>query len=447
MIDSPEAITDRLLSILRKVQQNLGGEVPASGDGDTRFADALDSMGMLEFVATLAEDCGVETETIERCVGQRFTTVAEAANSLHAAGLVPRASAKVAVSSTPSLQSEPFLNTLTSQFLPRPHLSPSEAKEARASAWLSSWSMQLPQTVQTAAAINDLIHRPAGWLERHAGIKERRVWGDQNPVDAAAQAGRECLERAQMQGREVGALLVTSEAPPVLIGLATALHHRLGLPSTAVALETGGACNGFLAALWLARTLVAQVGAVLIVSVEAPTRHLQLRPGPSGEGAALFGDAAAAVILTLEAAGQRPTPLVDVRISADGSAGEILRIERSANGIPEICMKGVELASRAIEVMAQSVSEIARSNRLAVADLSAVVAHGGNGRMPALLGRKLWLPPDRIWSETPLTGNLGSASLPVAWATRQPGAKGPVAWTAVGAGLNWGAALLGSAVT
>jgi 3-oxoacyl-[acyl-carrier-protein] synthase III len=72
-----------------------------------------------------------------------------------------------------------------------------------------------------------------------------------------------------------------------------------------------------------------------------------------------------------------------------------------------------------------------------------VVAHGGNGRMPALLARQLSLPPDRVWSETPRTGNLGSASVPVAWAAHAPRPRGRVAWTAVGAGLTWAAAILG----
>jgi hypothetical protein len=38
-------------------------------------------------------------------------------------------------------------------------------------------------------------------------------------------------------------------------------------------------------------------------------------------------------------------------------------------------------------------------------------------------------------------GNIGSASLPVAWASHQACEPGYVAWTAVGAGLTWGAAL------
>jgi hypothetical protein len=87
-----------------------------------------------------------------------------------------------------------------------------------------------------------------------------------------------------------------------------------------------------------------------------------------------------------------------------------------------------------------------------------VIVHGGNGRMPHLVALQLNLPPEKIWSQTSVTGNLGSASLPVAWAmrtspptpspTRGGGSgegllPGPVAWTSVGAGLTWAAALTG----
>ena len=37
--------------------------------------------------------------------------------------------------------------------------------------------MRLPAKVQTAAAINGALGRPSGWLERHAGIESRRLWG------------------------------------------------------------------------------------------------------------------------------------------------------------------------------------------------------------------------------------------------------------------------------
>jgi 3-oxoacyl-[acyl-carrier-protein] synthase III len=94
--------------------------------------------------------------------------------------------------------------------------------------------------------------------------------------------------------------------------------------------------------------------------------------------------------------------------------------------------------------MAQSVRDLVERQGWQVDDLAAVIVHGGNGRMPNLIALQLNLPSERIWSQTANTGNLGSASLPVAWALQAEALSGPVAWTAAGAGLTWAAALTGS---
>jgi 3-oxoacyl-[acyl-carrier-protein] synthase-3 len=106
-------------------------------------------------------------------------------------------------------------------------------------------------------------------------------------------------------------------------------------------------------------------------------------------------------------------------------------------------MEGGALAGRAVRAMADAVTRLTERYGLSPSDLTGVVTHGGNGRLPGLLARQLRLAPERVWSETARTGNLGSASLPVAWAARQGASAGRVAWTAVGAGLTWGAALIG----
>ena len=128
---------------------------------------------------------------------------------------------------------------------------------------------------------------------------------------------------------------------------------------------------------------------------------------------------------------------------SDGSGAGLLRVERGKSGSFELRMHGVALAGRAVRVMAQSVRDLVERQRWQVDDLAAVVVHGGNGRMPNLIAMQLNLPPERIWSQTSNTGNLGSASLPVAWALQSEAPKGPVAWTAAGAGLTWAAALTG----
>jgi 3-oxoacyl-[acyl-carrier-protein] synthase-3 len=410
--------TAHLLHRLRQVQEQLGREPAGPGAASARFSDLLDSMGLVEFLAVLAEDCGVRPEAIEACAGHAFGTVAELAEAMRVAGILPRPRAEAVVRSA-------------AQAAVRP------------AAWLAATAARLPGAVQSAAEINAALGRPASWLERHAGIGGRHLWAEEDPVAAAAEAARACLAEAGLLAEEVGALLVTSEAPPLLAGLGAALHHRLDLRPAAAALEVGGACTGFLAALWLGQRLLPQAGAVLLVAVEAPSRYLTLGPGPDGEAAALFGDGAAAGLLCAGPAGAGSLPVQDVVLAADGAAAGLLRVERSASGPVAVRMEGRALASRAVHAMAELVREVTSSRALAVTELAAVVAHGGNGRMPALLARALGLPPERVWSETPGRGNLGSASLPAAWALRRPHPRGPVAWVAAGAGLTAAAALTG----
>ncbi len=129
-------------------------------------------------------------------------------------------------------------------------------------------------------------------------------------------------------------------------------------------------------------------------------------------------------------------------LGSDGSRANLIRVQPAAGGV-EVHLDGRPLANEAVRVMAESVRDLARDHKIKGEDLEAVVVHGGNGRLPGLLARQLGLPPERVWSETPTAGNLGAASLPVAWAARAPQPRGPVIWTAVGAGLCWGAALFG----
>jgi 3-oxoacyl-[acyl-carrier-protein] synthase-3 len=291
------------------------------------------------------------------------------------------------------------------------------------------------------AEIDTALGRPVDWLEDHAGLCSVCVWGGEVPLDAAARAAADCLERGSIALSQITALLVVSEAPPLPVGLAAALHHRLGLASDVPALEVGGACTGFLAALWLARRLMTPAAAVLIIAVEAPSRWLTPAPGPVGEAAALFGDGAAACLLCGSPAGPAPLTLRDLRLTTDGAAGDLLRVTHARGTGFTLEMSGPALALRAVQTMARLVEEMTTSAGTDPGRLAAVIMHAGNGRMPAVLARRLRLLPARVWGETARTGNLGSASVPVAWAAARARPDGLVAWVAAGAGLTAGAAL------
>jgi 3-oxoacyl-[acyl-carrier-protein] synthase-3 len=432
-------LASHLLRRLHEVQARL--HLAPAGDESARFADVIDSMVLVEFIGQLAVDCAVEPEAIERAAGRRFSTVAALAQALLAAGLTPRHVAAPSQTHKPEapakeLSTAPSLALQACEQRSRSDDSPSFPAT---SVWLTSVAVHLPAVRQPAEEIDALLDRPRGWFASHTGIETRCLWGQTDALDAAAEAARTCLQETGTARKSVTTLLATGEAPPVAVGLAQALHARIGLQPECVALEVGGACTGLVTALWLGQRLLTAGGAVLIVAVEAPSCWLTIQPGAAGETAALFGDGAGACLLTADSI-QSGRRIRDLVLSGDGTAGHLFQALPAQGGVV-LQMEGPALASRAVRLVAATVRDLAGRNNLAVSDLEAVVVHGGNGRLPGLLARRLGLPEVRIRSETAHTGNLGSVSLPAAWEAHPTGA-GPVIWAAIGAGLTWGAALL-----
>src|SRR5207302_8993925 len=119
------------------------------------------------------------------------------------------------------------------------------------------------------------------------------------------------------------------------------------------------------------------------------------------------GDGTAACLLTATPIGATSHPIGQVLLGTDGSAGALLQGKVTKSGHVEVTMDGPALAGRAVRTMAHAVTEMTNRNGMKLADLAAVVAHGGNGRMPALLARTLGLAPETVWSLTATTGNPG----------------------------------------
>jgi 3-oxoacyl-[acyl-carrier-protein] synthase-3 len=459
MQQTTDAMLEHLLERLREVQSFLGVAADAAVDADAPLGKLLDSMALVEYVAVLAEDCAVSADVIEHCAGLQFGTVRQLAVALAEAGI--------------TCAQNQTLGPLIAVTAP--------IVERMATCWLSSPVLLLPELVQRADELDALLDRPSGWLIRHAGICQRHIWGAQDPVTVAAAAGLASLRNAGLLAEDVETLLVTSEASPLPAGMAAVLHHRLNLRPKAVALEVGGACTGFLSALWLAQRLLGherppQVvgpeswregpahvvsgsrqervsppggraprtpGVILVIALEAPSLYLHVKPGPTGETAALFGDGAAACVLSRQTLASTSLSLLDVELRSEGGAADLLQVLRAPPEGFEIHMEGTRLAGVAVRTMATGVLDQLAHHKLDLGRVQAIIAHGGNGRMPGLLARRLGLPSHAVWSATETTGNLGSVSLPAAWALHADTVAGPLAWAAVGAGLTGAWALTG----
>ena len=108
-----------------------------------------------------------------------------------------------------------------------------------------------------AATYRRVRLRP-GLLENLAGVTERRWWPrDVGFADAAAMAGAKALAEAGVDPAQVGLLVDTSVSRAHLEpSAACAVHHALGLPSSALNFDVANACLGFLNGMQLAAMMI-----------------------------------------------------------------------------------------------------------------------------------------------------------------------------------------------
>ncbi|WP_168915062.1 3-oxoacyl-ACP synthase III [Microcella flavibacter] len=114
------------------------------------------------------------------------------------------------------------------------------------------------------------LHR--GLLRRVAGVLERRNWAEGETVDAATiSAGKRALAEAGVDPRDVGLIINTSVTRTNLEpSVAVALHHGLGLPSSAINFDVANACLGFINGMSLAATMIqsGQIRHAIVVAGE-----------------------------------------------------------------------------------------------------------------------------------------------------------------------------------
>ena len=97
-----------------------------------------------------------------------------------------------------------------------------------------------------------------GLLERLAGIRERRWWGEGVTfVDGAAEAGAKAISESGVDPAAIGLMINTSVSRRYLEpSTAVAVHHALGLPRSCQNFDVTNACLGFVNGMELAAAMI-----------------------------------------------------------------------------------------------------------------------------------------------------------------------------------------------
>lgn len=181
----------------------------------------------------------------------------------------------------------------------------------------------LPQRRITTAQIASDLGIAAGRLERATGVLARHVCETEDQISLATTASQIALDDSGMDAGQIDLLIFAAAVPYQPIpATAPLLMRSLGIPDgKAAAFDVNATCLSFVSAFDIAARQIATGAAqhVLVVSSEIASRALPWADDP--ETAALFGDGAAAVVLTASAP-QSPACMAAMRLRSYPSAYE-----------------------------------------------------------------------------------------------------------------------------
>lgn len=295
---------------------------------------------------------------------------------------------------------------------------------------LSGMGMALPSQDVTSAELDRRLGRPEGWLERVCGVARRPVAGPEDTQEhMAAAAARAALADAGLELREIDLLLfgaavgrqpIPATAPLVKRELG---GERLSFP----AYDVNATCLSALVALDLAGLQIAAGRArhVLVVTSEIASRALPWADAP--ETAGLFGDGAAAFIVS--AANTRPDCSLKFggfHMETFAEGYEACTLASGGTGIDFhsdpaafargawFRMDGKALYRITAAALPHFLDRLLGNSGLRREDIDLVVPHQASPHALAHIIRRGGFGADRVFDRVRTLGNQVAASLPVA---------------------------------
>ena len=331
-------------------------------------------------------------------------------------------------------------------------------------AYISSIAYHLPPTELTN---EQLSHAFPEWsvdkIMNKVGISARRIVGENEfSSDLAVAAAQRLFVENDIDPARIEYLIVCTQSPDYFLPTTACLvHERLQLPSTAGAVDMNQGCSGFVYGMGLAKGLIASgdVDNVLLITAETYSRFLH--PADKGNRS-IFGDAAAAILISAKPAGGRIGKVV---LGTDGKGAKNLIVKNGAMRFPKtadqsmqedaegnlfnhnyLYMNGAEIFNFTLESVPALVKDILQRNQLQQEDIDLFVFHQANKFMLDYLRKKIKIPSERFFISMEHCGNTVSSTIPIAMKHAlsegkiQAGSKVLIA--GFGVGYSWGGTVL-----
>lgn len=280
------------------------------------------------------------------------------------------------------------------------------------------------------------------------GIRARRLAGpDECVSDMADAAARRLLAALDWPADSIDLLMVvTQTGDHALPGVASLLHHRLGLDRRVAAMDVGLGCSGYVYGLWMVATMLKGCRdgrRALLVVGDATTRMVD----PDDRAVApLFGDAVSVTALEADPA----APPMTFVLGSDGAGAPYLMARggglRHPDEPPRLFMDGTQVFAFTLREVPANVAATLAAAGIDIGDVDLVVPHQANRQMLDRLGRKIGAAPERMVAAMAEYGNTSSASIPLAitsaLAETLSASRRRLLLSGFGVGWSWGSAVV-----
>ncbi len=341
----------------------------------------------------------------------------------------------------------------------------------------------VPPQVVTNEMMGRIMDTNDDWIVPRTGIKERRfVEPGVGSAEIGAHAAEAALENAGLTADDIDFVIFATMTPDHYFpGNGGLLARRLGMKNTH-ALDIRMQCTGFLSGLQTADAFIrsGMYDRILLVGAEV---HSGLMPWPESvwdvmlgksagpcdpfwferatgmrDRAVLFGDGAGAMVLEANAAGDG-RGFLGFAMYTDGEHWDKLYVPGGGcksrpyftpamfdnlGTIPIV--EGRQVFRLAAQLMPAVVQEVLAGNGRTLADLDLLLMHQANLRINEAAQKALGLPDDKVFNNIQKYGNTTAGTLPIAFHEAKLADKVKrgtvVVFTALGAGLHWGAGLV-----
>jgi len=331
---------------------------------------------------------------------------------------------------------------------------------------LAAIEYYLPErTVSTADLAREFPEWSAAKIETKTGIGCRHIAApDECSSDLAVAAAQKLFAAGSARPEDIDYVVLCTQSPDHFLPTTACLvQNRLGIPTSAGALDINLGCSGYIYGLGLAEGLIAtgQARSVLLLTAETYSKFMNER---DRSVRTVFGDAAAATLLK---AVHTQEPLMGPFIyGTDGAGGpnlvvpaggmrqprgpasavEVADDQGNVRSQDDLYMNGPEIFNFTLSAVPESVERLLQKAGVALEDIDLFVFHQANRYMLEHLRKRLRIAPEKFYFALENCGNTVSSTIPIALkkasleGVLKPGSR--VMLVGFGVGYSWGAMIL-----